>query len=600
MNTIRIVAAVVDLTQLTMYKEDGTTVAIPQGDPRLRLILEEAAPQLEAQGWADVTVEAAEDNSYADFEGQSSVVKFFRIAKAKLKSLVKDTVRPQYIGIVPASPTAPAAPATPVSVATATDDQAETFEPVVQVPETKVTQTMSVVDEIIAHATPVTSEKFNETNLVKQRPMVVGGTTSNDHPDESAEDTIVAVVDGKIIPGMELIKSQFARAAMMGSTEGVERFLQRLSTVIESRGHSVEDLLKFMERADLPIADDGTIIIYKILRRKKEKTYVDCHSGNVEQWIGAYVCMDPSLVDHNRSNECSNGLHVARRGYINNFSGDVCVLAKLAPEDVITVPKYDANKMRVCGYHILSELPPSLYQLLKQNKPITSEPAGKTLLAMAMCGKHIRKTHEVRITGSYGGGVQVKEFSAQEAPEPILTPNAPVEVESLADHHEQTDTPINPAQLAEVGEAVLTRKEQAKELYDNWNNSPTGVSKDAALAELIEFKRVSKVSWERLGIEYPLWATIPTKTNERTVANKDFVKVVKEVKAKPAPAKVALPEASDGSARERIERLLSLGLNSKDVAQKVYNIKKAAKKSWDNLGVSEETAQFIMKKLNKD
>lgn len=394
MSIIRIVAAVVDTRQLTLYKEDGKTVTIPQGDHRLRLILAEATPQMHANRqpdgstWADVNIEAVADNAYQDFEEQSSGVRFFRVAKAALNKLLgKDKppatpVPPQYVGQVPAtpSPAAPAAPATPVSVAPAqaselteeeqelsnwitqhvlskpsvqevpeadevaegtaaqppvltdvitpspavqamadqlqaeaTDDQAETFEPVEQVPETKVEQTMSVVDEIIAHAVPVSSEKFNEKGLVQQRPMVVNAVTSNDHPDDTAEDTIIAVVGDKIIPGMELIKSQFGRAAKMGSVQGVENFLKRLSTVIESRSHSVEDLLKFMERADLPIADDGTIIIYKVLNKQGDR-YVDCHTGRVQQWVGAYVCMDPSLVDHNRSNECSNGLHVARRG----------------------------------------------------------------------------------------------------------------------------------------------------------------------------------------------------------------------------------------------------------------------------------------------
>jgi hypothetical protein len=623
MKTIRIIAAVVDTTKLTMYKEDGSTVTIPQGDPRLRRILEVATPLLTVHGFADVNIEEEGENTFADFQQQSGVVKFFRVAKAKLKSLLEkapntEPVIPHQVGVVPQSPSVTAAPATPVSVTTAPvaddtipvlsqvipqDDQPETFEPVVQVPETKVAQTMSAIDEIIAHAVPVTSDKYNEEGILKQRPMAIDGRTDSSHPDEKAEDTIIAVVNDKVIPGMELIKSQFARAAKLGSTQGVEKFLERLSTVIETRSHSVEDLLKFMERADLPIADDGSIVIYKVLNYytrnpvKKEAVYKDCHTGNVQQWVGAYVCMDPSLVDHQRNNECSNGLHVARRGYIREFSGNVCVLAKLAPEDVITVPTYDANKMRVCGYHILMELPHHLYQLLKQNRPITDNDEGKRMLADALHGNHIRKTHEVRITGQKGAGVIVKEYAQHEEPAPILTPDAPVEAETIPETNEPPkDEPVVPAQVEEVTKAATSRKEQAASIYQKWQNASTEETKAFALDTLLAFKKAAKVGWDRLGIPDP---TAPTAV-EKAKADKPSRPMPPAnhhtVRNAPDPL---LSVPSEGSAKERIARLLAIGLGSTGVAQKVYDIKKASKKSWDYLGVEQEWVDAIMKAIGK-
>jgi hypothetical protein len=622
MNTIRIVAAVVDTRQLTIYKEDGSTMLIPQGDPRLRRILEVATPQLQSQGWADVEISEVAENSYADFQEQSKGIRFFRVAKERLKKLLKleDTpnnghVESQVVGSVPKppSPAATVQPATPVGVATApvatedddtvpvltdvlvqgTDDQEETFEPVEQVPETKVEQTMSAIDEIIAHATPVTSNTFNETGIVKQRTMAEGYSQTKAHPDESAEDTIIAVVDDKIIPGMELIKSQFGHAAKMGSTQGVENFFKRLSTVIEHRSHSVEDLLKFMERADLPIADDGSIIIYKVLSRSRGK-YVDCHTHKVEQWVGAYVCMDPSLVDRNRNNECSNGLHVARRGYISGFSGNVCVLAKLAPEDVITVPTYDANKMRVCGYHILKELPDGLYSLLKSNRAITQTDDGKRILADAISGNHVRKTHEVRITGSRGAGVIVKDIPKDEEPAPILTPEAPAEVEAIPDDHSTADKPVVPAEVEQVAQATLTRKEQAQKLYDLWQQASTEAEKSTALDALVLFKKAAKVGWDRLGIPDPTatGAIAP----QGTPAKIKLTTAAKQT----APVKQALPAASEGSPRERIAKLMEIGLDSAGVAQKVYDIKKASKKSWEVLGLTGEQSAKVLKAIGKE
>lgn len=670
MNKVRIVAAVVDTRQLTLYKEDGTTIIIPQGDHRLRLILVEASPQLQANKqadgttWADVTIEAKEDNSYADFENQGSgLVKFFRVAKSKLKELLKPNVPAQpvpstCIGQIPATPQSPAATAssaTPPSVATApvaedtelegeqdrrglglsddgqdypvpladtpldraddpvraegTDDQAETFEPVVNpVQELVVTQTMSVVDEIIKHATPVSDPNFTEQGIVKQRAMAIDGETSNDHPDQSSQDTIIAVVGDKVIPGVELIKTQFARAANLGSTTGVENFLKRLGTVIESRSHSVEDLLKFMERADLPIADDGTILIYKVLNfaggeKYGQKQYKDCHSGNVPQWIGAYVCMDPKLVDHNRNNECSNGLHVARRGYIRSFGGSVCVLAKLAPEDVITVPTYDANKMRVCGYHILKELTPAQYSLLKSNRPITEDAEGKRILAEAMCGNHIRKTHEVRIRGPKGGDILITPIPEQVEPAPILTPDAPEEVEALPETNEagQVDAPVDPKAVEQEVKQGLSRKEQAQKLYEAWQNADTE-HKESTLDMLVAFKKQAKVGWDRLGIPDPTAKAAP-KVEAKEPAKRSKAAPVGFVQSmevmKPPPVKKALPAASEGSPRERIAKLLAIGLDSAGVAQKVYDIKKASKKSWEVLGISDEQAQKILKAIGK-
>lgn len=573
-NLTRIVAMVVDTRNMTMYKQDGTTIVIPQGDPRLRKIVDDAGPLLALNGWADVDLSNPDDTTYMDFQTRTNgIIQFFRVAKAKLTELLKisedieqNIVAETVIGTVPAN-----------------DDQAETFEPVVPVVSPKVEQSMAAVNEIIANATPVSSPKFHEVGIEQQRVLAENGVTPNDHPEDRAEDTIVAVIDGKVIPGMERIKSQFAHAFKMGSTQGVERFLKRLSTVIEHRSHSVEDLLKFMERADLPIADDGSILIYKVLRRSGDK-YVDCHTRNVEQWVGAYVCMDPKLVDHNRNNECSNGLHVARRGYIRQFSGDVCVLAKLAPEDVITVPKYDANKMRVCGYHILFELTPVQYGLLKQNKPITDNPEGKLLLGRAMAGDHVHKTHEVRITSQHGGGVITTKLKSDTRP--VLAPVETKPMEAIGDKQEVRDAPMDLKTVNAVVEQTLSRRDQAQALYAEWANKAGTDGEEWAFNELTAFKRTAKVSWDKLGI--------PTKDGQPVLSKKGKAKPVVQSKsqAKRVTTQIAV---SDGSPRERIAKLMEIGLDTTGVAQKILDIKKAAKKNWQVLGVNEKQMKKILK-----
>lgn len=691
---VRIRAAIVDKHNLTLYKEDGTTIVIPQGDVRLRPIVESAVPQLVAQNWADVCIAPIGDNSYSAFEKEGSgVVKFFRVAKAKLKNLLTVVTEPtpdlyafpvpsMQIGDVPVSLVDEAlntfayAVEDGLSVTPAQDhlntggiyDVSEEDEVAVAqeiadncangihswygwegtfptdtkcthcgelygTPETKETpppkleQTMAAVNEILAHAIPVASEDFHEKDVAEQgRVVEESGQTIKQHGKDEETHTIIAVVDGnKIIPGMEKIKTQFGRAAKMGSTVGVERFLQRLASVIEQRSHSVEDLLKFMERADLPIADDGTILIYKVLSRTakdgKEQGalnfYVDCHTNKVEQFVGAYVCMDPSLVDPNRSNECSNGLHVARRGYIKEFSGDICVLAKLAPEDVIAVPSYDANKMRVCGYHIIAELTQEQYLLLKYNKPITNIESGKQLLASALAGQHIHKTHEVRITQQKGGGVVTTKLEKSKL---VKVEESPVVVEAEALGNPDTETKDKPTDPMEVMqsmvEAVLSRRDQAQAMYQVWLDAPR-IDKQDRYDALLAFKKASKISWERLGIPDP---TAQTKTVPQAQAKKGKGKKVVPLSVfkEKAPTPSVFPKAvvmdapetkkatskvtevvqathGEGSYRDRVQKLIALGLTTSGIAVAVFKLKQQSKKSWDTLGVSEAQVAEIMR-----
>lgn len=714
--TVRIVAAVVDKARLTLYKPDGSKIYVEQGNPNLRRIVTEATPQLLEQGWADIHLEPVPENSYAQFEQESSgVVRFFKIAKTKLKELMvaKEAVPPDTrpmtemsIGQVPVPIPAAAAwnggPADevesldlsnkpmvviPSSIITAaaeaserfgddeleryrdeqeaklnaaalagsTDDMtgvyASTSEPteqealqeaiqeLQQVEDDADSQRMtSAVDEILAHAMPVSDPGFHERDVGKQGEIVNEIGHTNDHVnDPDAENTIIAVVDNKVIPGVERIKSQFARAANLGSTIGVENFMKRLAAVSDQRAHSIDDLLNFLERADLPIADDGSILIYKVLKRKGDRTdgkYVDCHTKNVEQWTGAYVCMDPSMVDMNRRQECSVGLHVARRGYVRSFPGDVCVLGKLAPEDVIAVPHGEANKLRACGYHLLVELSDKQYNLVKQNRPISEDPEGKVLLANAIAGKHVRITHRVEIRGPKGSDVFTSVVAKADAPVHRV-PEAPAiqEAEALPNDAAAVvlDAPVDPVGVAkEVTKAIeqqqLSRKEQAQRMYRDWQDKHT----EEAKTTLVQFKKASKVSWDKLGIADPVF-TMPEgvpvgKVNRKKAPNRksifgekkkatkkiDFTK--QEVESATVPDSTKTKEEkvettivpvveeilqSKSTPAGKITRLVGIGIEYPGVAAAILQVKKAAKKSWGYFGLLDEQIDRIIELTGK-
>lgn len=105
----RIVAALVDVDRLTVYKADGTKIEIPQGDVRVKRIIDETTDALTSQGWADVDLTYQDEggNVYKDVEEKSSgLVRFFRATKKAIASFFnpeKDAefVEPVKLGTVP-------------------------------------------------------------------------------------------------------------------------------------------------------------------------------------------------------------------------------------------------------------------------------------------------------------------------------------------------------------------------------------------------------------------------------------------------------------------------------------------------------------------
>jgi len=438
-NIIRVITVIVDTQNLILYTPEGEAIYIPQGSVDSKNIVA-AIPNIIANGYADLAL--SESNAYLRFqEVSNSTIRFFRVAKEELTRLFDQSL--------------------------------------------SITQTMQVVSEITANAKPVHDTKFNEDGLDKQGAIEDTYSNSKGHSDTSSPETIIAVTkEGAVIPGVEKIKSQLNKATKLGSTIGVERFLKRVGAVIGKRKHPIDDLLSFMERGDLPIADDGSILIYKVLdKTSKENVFADCRTKKVEQWVGAYVCMDESLVDPDRRNECSNGLHVARRGYLGQFSGDVCVLAKVNPEDVIAVPQYDANKMRVCGYHIIDKLSDEDFKRIKSNKALENTQQ----LSKAVHGDHIGITDVVTIGGQLGTNIKVTKPKTLTEVKPVknkkvVTPISDAEVK---------DQSFNPVEPKQVNEAIakLSTKQQIQQLITKMKTK-----EDAQ--EILDLKRKAKKSWD--------------------------------------------------------------------------------------------------------
>jgi len=138
--------------------------------------------------------------------------------------------------------------------------------------------------------------------------------------------------------------------------------------------HSVQQLYGFLEKNDHPICEDGCFVAYKKVR----SDFMDVHSGTFSNKPGEIVKMPRNQVNEDPNISCSTGLHVAAFNYASSFSGDVLIMVKVNPRDVVAIPTdYNQEKMRCTQYEVLDvvdkELKAQLLRDAKKHDTDTSE-----------------------------------------------------------------------------------------------------------------------------------------------------------------------------------------------------------------------------------
>lgn len=120
---------------------------------------------------------------------------------------------------------------------------------------------------------------------------------------------------------------------------------------------AVDELYLFLEACNLPITEDGHFLAYK----KVKSNYKDIHSGTFDNSVGQKPWMDRNMVDDNRNNTCSQGLHFASYSYMSSFGNsttDRIMILKINPADVVSIPSdYDNAKGRCWQYEVIGEVP---------------------------------------------------------------------------------------------------------------------------------------------------------------------------------------------------------------------------------------------------
>jgi hypothetical protein len=133
---------------------------------------------------------------------------------------------------------------------------------------------------------------------------------------------------------------------------------------------AVDELYGFLEKNSLPITPDGCFLAYKRVRGD----YKDCYTGTMDNSVGKVVEMERNMVDDNRDNTCSTGLHFCSHSYLASFGGERTVIVKVNPADVVSIPSdYNNAKGRACSYEVIGEIGNDGDQIdTAFNKPVQS------------------------------------------------------------------------------------------------------------------------------------------------------------------------------------------------------------------------------------
>ena len=110
--------------------------------------------------------------------------------------------------------------------------------------------------------------------------------------------------------------------------------------------NAITEIYDYCKAMDFEITEDGYFIAYKNVRADLGSIY---DNGKTKHVIGQPTRVE--YFDTNRTNTCAQGLHFCSRGYLSSYSGDVTLVMKINPADVVSIPiDYNHQKGRCKEY----------------------------------------------------------------------------------------------------------------------------------------------------------------------------------------------------------------------------------------------------------
>lgn len=611
--SIQVVALVVSNDVLTFYKLDGSVYTITQGDPRGGAMSDEYLAQRRL-GKEVVTLIIGEDDqtvAHLNSPKRSKLIRFFRAKIADVAKLFGSQ--------------------TPDPDMTEASHEAAAAK----------------VREVCARL--YKSDAKTGPEVAQDDPLPIKMIHSEEPM--AKDETIVAVTEDGIVPGVESMTDQFqAGEEGKAPAEGPDNLILRLTKMSAKRGHTASELMYFVKNIDLPILPDGSFLAYKRLKHIGKGVYVDPYSSKVHQRIGDIVQMDEKLVDPSRRTLCSQGLHIGTRHYMGGFhsnaEGSGTMLVLVQPEDAIAVPQRESSKARVCRYLILADLSNKAHDLVNQNKRMDDCKETMQIVAQIVAGARPPLLGVVNIGGAQGGGLTYHigtqnlptNISLDEAREKAQTkataPTADVkEVRTIDDEANGNRVGLEPRKIRDKVHAVKptdvrqkaaepkepVRVQVAAQLYGRMTDKHnTDADRLAAAKELKAHKQACKDSYEALKlpkqtadeIEEIITVASPAPAKAEPKKSASVPAPTSKAKAKvlkqPEPAKMA-PQPAKPSGGTRQDRARAFwddmkntkltGNHRKQAAEGLRDLKKAAKVSWDSLGLGKHNVEAELKKL---
>lgn len=167
----------------------------------------------------------------------------------------------------------------------------------------------------------------------------------------------ISVIDGVIyFNNTEIHNSLTDRIlTMIKQDKDSTAMVNFLSNLLKnSSNRSIMELYDFLAVSNLPITSDGHFLAYKSVR----SDYLDRHSHTNRHHVGDTVTMPRNMVDDDKDQTCSRGLHFCSLAYLRGFwgFGGHTMILKINPANVVSIPSdYDNAKGRCCEYEVIAE-----------------------------------------------------------------------------------------------------------------------------------------------------------------------------------------------------------------------------------------------------
>lgn len=149
------------------------------------------------------------------------------------------------------------------------------------------------------------------------------------------ETTVCNCEDSKIIKFIKLLKD---KGVIDSQIDKIKPFLKNMfeNPYIDA----VTEIYDFCTKMDFEITEDGCFLAYKNVNKDLSSIY---DNGKTKHKIGEYTEVDDFNTD--RTVTCSKGLHFCSKDYLKDYRGDVTIIVKVNPKDVVSIP-VDYNFMK--------------------------------------------------------------------------------------------------------------------------------------------------------------------------------------------------------------------------------------------------------------